>query len=263
MIMSISPNRTNWIKSMPSTVSQIGLLAIFAASSIVLASCSHSKCPPSEADGQLRFSASRPGIGFIDVFEACLEAGGNPNSTASTGDNMEGWTPLLLSAYGGFGDATRQQNDSIWNAASMEQIKLLLEHGADINAKTPEGENALYLAAVAGRIPLIEFFLSKGLPLNERTFEGTLNERTPEGKTPLYGSLLYGRKDVVSLLLEKGADPNIISSENQSILDFAVRLADQIEREGIRPTNDYDPPGVVEILKKHGAKPASELVGHP
>lgn len=163
---------------------------------------------------------------------------------------MEGWTPLLLTSYGGFGDATHQRNDSIWNVASLEQIRLLLKHGANLHAKTPEGENAVYLSAVAGRIPLIELFLSKGLPVDEVT---------SSGKTPLLGSITYARTDVVEFLLRHGANPNHIDAEGQSVLDYAMRVLLAAEQSGTTSAPGYEPARVIEILKKNGAKTAQEL----
>ena len=235
---------------MRSTANQILLAATMIAGSVCLSNCSRPLCTPNEADGQLRYSASNPGFGDIDVFAACLEAGGNPNSVVETGDYMNGWTPLLLTAYGGFGDATRQRNDSIWNGASLEQIRLLLEHGADLQARTPEGENAVYLSAVAGRVPLIEFFLSKGLPVDEVTITG---------KTPLFGSITYGRTDVVELLLKRGANPNHISAERESVLDYAEGILRAAEHSGTVSAPGYEPARVIEILKRNGAKTAQEL----
>ncbi len=239
---------------MRSTTNQISLLATILAGSICLPSCSRPLCTPSEADGQIRFSASTPGMGVDDVFAACLEAGGDPNSIVETGDNMNGWTPLLLTAHGGFGDATRQRNDSLWNSASLEQIRLLLEHGADLQARTPEGENAVYLSAVAGRVPLIELFLAKGLPVDEVT---------STGKTPLFGSITYGRTDVVELLLKRGANPNHISAERESVLDYAEGVLRAAEHAGAVSAPGYEPLRVIEILKKNGAKTAQELGRSP
>jgi len=232
----------------------IAFLTLALCTTLPIQGCKGTLCPSENADRILHSFVSDPGKGDQEVFAACLDAGANPNALFEAETDPAGWTPLLLTAFGNAGDASRQPSDRIWNASSMEQVRLLLAHGADLKAKTPKGENALYLASVAGRVPLMEFFLAKGLPVNMRT---------NEGKTPLYGALLYGRKDVVSLLLEKGADPNVISKENQSILDFAIVVADQIEREGIRPTKEYDPRGVVEILKNHGAKSANDLNQKP
>lgn len=222
----------------------------FASAVLVASGCGGVRCAPSEADVIVRSFTSDPGKGLPEVFSSCLEAGANPNSTTSTGTEPDGWTPILLTAYGNAGDASRQENDSIWNAASLEQARLLLERGADLKAMTPDGENVVYLSAIAGRVPLIDFFLSKGVPVDEAT---------RSGKTALFGSITYARTDVVELLLRHGANPNHIDAEGQSVLDYAKRILLAAEQSGTTSAPGYEPARVIEILKKNGAKTAQEL----
>lgn len=223
------------------------LRALTLVSVVVLAisGCGKVSCPKGDADGQLRYSASNPGNGFIDVFAACLEAGANPNSTVATGEEADGWTPLLLTAYGAFGDGSRQSDDSIWNAASLEQTKLLLEHGAKLDAVTPEGANALHLSSAAGRIELAKFLISKGVAVDLKSKAGT---------TPLFGAVVSGSKELVALLIAKGADVNTVSAEGQTPLDIATILVNDREQAAFRGAKGFDPQGVLDLLKANGAR---------
>lgn len=221
-----------------------------ASLALLISGCGGVRCAPGEADAIVRSFTSDPGKGLPEVFSSCLEAGANPNSTSATGTEPDGWTPILLTAYGNAGDASRQENDSIWNAASLEQARLLLERGADPKAKTPDGENAVYLSAIAGRVSLIDFFLSKGVPVDEVT---------RSGKTALFGSITYARTDIVELLLKHGANPNHLSSEGESVLDYAEMILRAAEQSGNTSAPGYDPVKVIELLKKHGAKTSQEL----
>lgn len=217
---------------------------------LLVAGCGGVRCAPNEANAIVRSFASDPGKGLPEVFSSCLDANANPNSTGATGSEPDGWTPILLTAYGNAGDAGRQGNDSIWNAASLEQARLLLEHGADVRATTPEGENAVYLSAKAGRVPLIQFFLSKGVPVDEPT---------RSGKTALFESITYARTDIAELLLKHGANPNQLSEEKMSALDYAEMILRAAEGSGTTSAPGYDPAGMIELLRKHGAKTAAQL----
>lgn len=219
-----------------------------AAAVFLVTGCGGVHCPKDDADGSIRFIAADPGKGGEDVFAACLDAGANPNSTVATGEEPDGWTPLLLTAYGNFNDGSRQSNDSIWNASSMEQAKLLLEHGADLNAITPEGANALHLAAAAGRIELSRFLISKGIAIDAKSKAGT---------TPLFGAVVSGSKDLVGDLISKGADVNTVGSEGQTPLDLAIILDNDREQAAFRGARNSDPKGVLELLKANNAHPGT------
>jgi ankyrin repeat protein len=50
----------------------------------------------------------------------------------------------------------------------LEIVKLLLEHGADVNAKTAY-ETALHLAAEKGHLEIVKFLLEHGADVNAKT----------------------------------------------------------------------------------------------
>jgi ankyrin repeat protein len=73
-----------------------------------------------------------------------------------------------------------------------EIVALLLDHGADINAKDEEsGATPLYHAASWGRREVVELLLGRGA-----------DSRAPaaDGKTPLQAAAANGHQEIVTLL---------------------------------------------------------------
>jgi ankyrin repeat protein len=84
----------------------------------------------------------------------------------------------------------------------LEIVKLLLEHGADVNAKTKEGYGytALHSAASNGHLEIVKLLLEHGADVNAKTKYG--------GYTALHSATMNGHLEIVKLLLEHGADVN-------------------------------------------------------
>jgi ankyrin repeat protein/mono/diheme cytochrome c family protein len=75
---------------------------------------------------------------------------------------------------------------------------LLLEKGADINAKDPQGRTLLILAAASDEMPVevVKNLIARGVDVNAKT---------PEGETALSVAKLRGQTPIVELLLKAGA----------------------------------------------------------
>jgi ankyrin repeat protein len=76
-------------------------------------------------------------------------------------------------------------------------VQLLLEKGADVNARTDNGETALQCAATYAHEITVKLLLEKG---------ADFNARTKYGETALHKAAANGNKAVIRLLLEKGVD---------------------------------------------------------
>ncbi|TVY92179.1 Ankyrin repeat domain-containing protein [Lachnellula willkommii] len=84
---------------------------------------------------------------------------------------------------------------------SVNIIKMLLDHGADVNCHG-RGMRAgpLHSAAYHGKVQVAELLLDRG---------ADINAYLPNGGTPLQLAVSDNHKPVVELLLDRGADPNL------------------------------------------------------
>ena len=148
-------------------------------------------------------------------------------------------TPLLVTARRG----------------NVEVARVLLEHGADREARDQFNWNPLEHAAREGHVELVQVLLEYGAdanardtemltPLYQATNEGVVrallkhgadvNARSEQNKTPLHEAKI---EEVAQVLLEHGADANALDTRNRTPL----HLASEIGRVG-----------VVRVLLEHG-----------
>ena len=81
----------------------------------------------------------------------------------------------------------------------IEQVKLLISKGANVNAEDEEKKTPLHYAAETGKMEVVKLFVEAGADIN-----------AGEGKwTVLHGAVYEGRRDIAELLIQKGADVNI------------------------------------------------------
>lgn len=131
------------------------------------------------------------------------------------------------------------------------QVKICLNNGVDVNAKTGHGNTALMFAALNGDSFLVKFLLKHGADINTRNNEGKtalmdavekghldvvklllekgiyINARLSEGGTALMISAIKGSVDITKCLIEGGADPFIKNNKSLTALDFAKQWKKQ------------------------------------
>ena len=162
-------------------------------------------CGPSEADRALSDAAES---GDIKAAEEAIAAGAD----IRTGDpNQYGDSPLHKAAKSGH----------------TELVLLLIENGADVNAKDKWGVTPLHWAARKGRKEIAELLINKGADMNAKGYYGT----------PLH---LTTSKEIAELLIAKGADVNAKDKKGKTPLDEAVGE-------------------IADLLRKHGGKTREEL----
>lgn len=143
-----------------------------------------------------------------------------------------------------------------------DMVRLLLDHGAAIDAATTRGETALILAAKSGYAGVAEVLLQAGADplLGDAAY----------GDTALYIASMHGYLEVVKLMLAKGVDPNLRNPKSGetplwvAAMDNRVEVIKTLLASGADP-NIADDKGktpvqmtgnseVVELLRQSGAK---------
>ena len=96
---------------------------------------------------------------------------------------------------------------------NLELGRLLIDKGADLNARDANGIVPLHSLAYRGHYDGAVLLLQSG---------AELDIRDPSGLTPFLYSILRNKKEVAELLINRGADLRVRDSEGRSALDLAV-----------------------------------------
>jgi len=141
-------------------------------------------------------------------------------------------------------------------------IRLLIEKGADVNARDREGESALDEAAWHGSFDTVALLLAHGARINE--------SETKTGATPINEAAYKGHARLVEYLLQFKPDLEIPDKHGYRPLDNAIRMGKEdcalllLAAAGDQQTPEFfqkamdmairkAEPVVVESLIKHGA----------
>jgi ankyrin repeat protein len=162
--------------------------------------------------------------GFATYIEKILKAGANPNITAN-----DGMSPLIQACAD----------------KKLDEVTILLEHGADINYAIPDTKTTAFLmGASQGSLAICEILVKNGADVNALDSQGKnalisaiykttrfmkkrekadhkalclylcevgidLDYVAPSGMTALWAASLNKEKEVVELMLEKGAKADV------------------------------------------------------
>jgi ankyrin repeat protein len=112
----------------------------------------------------------------------------------------EGIAEILLSSGASVSEQDKFGNTPLCIAVregKLEMVRLLVSHGADVNAHYNEFNlTPLHRASADGQREMVKLLLSKG---------AKLNVKNRDGYTPLKIAKLYRRKDIYELLHKHGA----------------------------------------------------------
>jgi len=160
------------------------------------------------------------------MVETLLKAGADPNTTLPGGE-----TALMTAARVGVlasvkallargatvdaKDQTHGQTAVMWAAAEGHApvVDMLIELGADFNARLASGMTPLLFAVREGRSDVVRVLLKAGVDVNAPVpVEGgrrrTVGGRAlPAGSTPLLVAVMNGHFELAAQLLDAGADP--------------------------------------------------------
>ncbi len=106
-------------------------------------------------------------------------------------------------------------NDKLLKAAkkgSLEEVKTLLEKGADVSAKDQDGSTVLMYAALSGNLELVKHLVNRG---------ASVNARDKDGKTTLMAVAAKGDLETVRFLLDSGADVHAEAANGNTALQLA------------------------------------------
>src|SRR5262249_296011 len=131
------------------------------------------------------------GFGTVAIMKDLLAAGAKPTAV-----NRLKSTPLH------------------WAVADATKVKLVLDAGAHVDARTLDRRAPLYLAASqSDRNAVIELLLSRGADPNTKLVIG---------RTPLMAAAAGGNAEAVRMLLARKADPLAIAGNgNNALFDAA------------------------------------------
>jgi len=124
---------------------------------------------------------------------------------------------------------------------------LLLQNIVEVEARNPQGESPLMLAALKGHLQQAKRLIERRAEVNKPGWtplhyaasneapisvamvrlllehHAYIDAESPNRTTPLMMAAHYGHPDVVQLLLDEGADASIKNEQGLSALDFARR----------------------------------------
>ena len=161
--------------------------------------------------------------GFLSVAETLLANGADPNAEASS----TAIEPLVTDARFGQPDQSYFAATALHYAAGgghLAIVRLLLDHKADVNAKSKGGQTPLFAAVEKNRLEVAKLLLA--------------NQASPNVKAN-FGATLFGvaiqnqNLEMVKLLLTAGADINVkgipfgnaASSTGNVVMNFVSPLA--------------------------------------
>lgn len=140
---------------------------------------------------------------YLYLIEKLLLMGADPNQVDNNGD-----TPLIKVIW--LGMSSLFTNDQI-----IKLVKLLVDCGANINAKNESGRTALFTAIYQNNTQIALYLIEKGA-------ECQMEDDLMSNFTLVHYACFQGNYDLTKVLLEKNCNPNSIAASCESPVYIAV-----------------------------------------
>jgi ankyrin repeat protein len=188
---------------------------------------SYYRCSP------LHFAA---GLGAVDVVEVLLRQGARVDARDSSDDTPLHWAVDRLLRH------ETGVEDGGWPRTSERALtttKMLVKHGADVNARDVFGRTPLF-GATSGSVELVQFLLASGADARA----SSTDRHTPLHEAVMAAGSPDRKSSVVRLLLQHGADVHAKDWQGKTARacadaadDELIRLLESFEqRGGSRPS---------------------------
>jgi ankyrin repeat protein len=153
--------------------------------------------------------------GDAEIVELLLKSGadakaaGQPALTMAITVSCEKCVELIAAKITDRGVYTGSLQDTA-AFADINAVRLMLDHGADVNAFDPLGRTALMYAAVSDLLPLdvVKLLIEKGADVNARNRHTKAGDA---GMTVLDIAKLHGDTPIVELLMKSGAKGSVMT----------------------------------------------------
>ena len=182
--------------------------------------------------------------GKIDAIQRAIAGGADVNALDSkSGDTML----TLVTEYGRHNKELIIEKPEMRHQKILEMLRLLIENGADVNARNRFGHTVLWLATSKPyyKYPVSQITVDEHRNVVALLIENNanLNAKCGAGSTALHRAVIASIENanlkVVQLLLEKGANVNMRNDDGKTPLQLAVRAKED---------------KIADLLKQYGAK---------
>lgn len=201
-------------------------------------------------------------------FDNSIHNPANPDPTMAVRWGDQSWEEMMIGWYATVDAKPLLVGKDIWAAAMSNDVAALKKHfaaGVDINSRNPLGQGTPLLAAcVFGKTEAAKLLIKQGADMTLVSADGS-------GSAPLTVAAFFGHAEIAKALIENGALINAKNKVGNTALNavshawgpavegfykaVGSNLQLELDLERIKAAR----PKVVELLKKHGAKLASEL----
>ena len=193
-------------------------------------------------------------MGMKEIIESAIAKGIDLNVKDDDGTTAlwyakdKGHTEIaeLLQKHGAKEEAPKTLLHRAVTKGDIEQVKSIIEKGADVNLRDKNGQTPLHLSARQGQRDIAELLLTNG---------ADINAKNKWDRTPMDIAVDRGHNEIVELLISKGADVNARGKGDYTALHRAAmnraQIADALEIMSLLLAKGAD----IEARQEHGATP--------